>query len=115
MPYWNISMINGTVPDTTYVGVASAVPWLFPALLFFEFMLIFLSGNVVQKNRIGFSNVSMWGAISGLVTTTTAFLWSVVQATILGTNMTLISLWTIGSFLAVTVLFAFWFLMSDLD
>lgn len=115
MPYWNLSYINGTSPDTSFVGVAQSAPFLFPALLFFEFMLIFLSGAVRQSNRVGTSNIAMWGSVAGLVTTTTGFMWSVIQATILGSSLTLINLYTIGTCLAVTVLFGFWFLMSDLD
>lgn len=115
MPYWNITQINGTTFDQAYVGTAVAFPWLFPLLLFFEFCLIFVGGLTIQNRKVGFSNVPMWGSIAGLVTSTTAFLWSVVSATINETSFTLLDLGTIGICISATIGFAAWFIFSDLE
>ena len=115
MPYWNISGINATNYDTLYVTVGTSFPWLMPLVLFFEFMVIMLSGVVTQNRRIGFSNVPMWGTIAGLVTTTSAFFWSVVSAGVNGQVFTLINLSTIVMCIAVSSGFALWFFLSSDD
>lgn len=115
MGTWNLSIINGTNPETTLVGVSVVAPWIFPAILVFEFMVILLSGVGIQSKRLGFSNVPMWGSIAGLVTTTTAIIWSGVSAAIGGTTVSLISLTTLGIWIAITIGFVFWFLFTDLE
>lgn len=116
MGTWNISLINGTTTAGTYVGVAQAAPWLFPLLLTFEFMVIFIAGLNIQSKRLGFSNVPMWGSIAGMVTTTTAIIWSGVTTVINGTEVGLIALSTLGVWIAVTLTFIGWFLIfTDME
>lgn len=113
MPYWNISAINSTNFETLYVSTNYVAPWLMPLVLFFIFSIIFVSGVVGQSKRIGYSNVPMWGAIAGLITTTISFFWSVSSTVIAGQTITLVSLSTIGVCLAVSFAFALWFFLSD--
>lgn len=115
MAYWNVSAINGTTPEQAYVGVAIAAPWMFPLVLFFQFMLILLSGVGIQSRRIGFANVPMWGTIAGLVTTTTGFFWTAMSAVYLGSTVPLINIGTIGVCFAVTIGFAALFFLTDVD
>lgn len=107
MAIYNISIINSSSLDQTYIGISTLAPWLFPLILLFEFCIILLAGVYAQNRRIGFSNIPMWGAIAGLVTTTSAFLYSAISG--------IISIETIGTSLAVTFGFAIWFLLTNLD
>lgn len=114
MPYWNVSAINGTSFETVYVSTAITVPWLIPLLLFFEFMVIMVSGVVVQNKKIGYSNVPMWGSIAGLITSTTSIMWSVVTYATTET-FTLTTLSVNLTVLAITIIFVAWFFLSDMD
>lgn len=107
MAIYNISSINNTSLDLTYTGIINLNPWITPLVCFFEFIIILLTGVYAQNRRIGFSNVPMWGAIAGLVTTTSAFILSAIEG--------VINLETIGVLIAVTIGFTLWFFLTDLD
>jgi hypothetical protein len=107
MPTYDINAINGTDVATVYGGIANQAPWLFPMVLFFEYVIIMIGGVYAQNRKIGYSNVPMWGAIAGLTTTTSAFFLSIITG--------VIDLNSLGICLAVTIGFAVWFFMSDLD
>jgi hypothetical protein len=107
MVIYDISAINGTSLDVTYTGIITMAPWLSPLILAFEFIIIMLGGVYAQNRRIGFSNVPMWGAIAGLVTTTSAFILTAING--------VVNLETLGILIALTIGFAFWFFFQDLD
>lgn len=107
MPTYSIDNINSTDLATTYAGISTISPWLFPAILFFEFCVIMFSGVYAQNRKVGFSNIPMWGSIAGLVTTTTAFFWSAVSG--------IINLDTIGVCIGITIGFSLWFFLSDME
>jgi hypothetical protein len=115
MAVYNISSINGTSVDTVYSAIVVLAPWIVPLVLFFEFMLIMLTGIYQQNRRVGFSNVPMWGSIAGLVTTTSAVLLTGVTKYVNGTPLNLVDGSVIGLLLAITIGFTLWFFLSDLD
>lgn len=104
---YNITAINSTGLDTVYQGIFALNPWLMPTILFFEFIVILLSGVYAQNRRIGFSNVPMWGTIAGLVTTTSGFILTAISGVIDPLTLTLS--------ISVTILCAAIFLLTDLD
>jgi len=103
---YNISSVNATDIATVYSQISSIAPWLFPLFLFFEFSVIFLGGMYGQNRKIGYSNVAMWGTLSGMVTTTSAFFLSAISG--------ILNIATISVCLGVTFLFALWYFLSDL-
>lgn len=71
MPY-NFNMANQT-PEGIFIQASNSMPGLIGAILFFEFMVISMAGYLINRSRTGYANILMWFAISGLVTTTSAF------------------------------------------
>lgn len=104
---YNLSAINSSSLDLTYSGISTQAPWLFPLLLFFEFGVIFLAGLYAQHRKVNYANVPMWGTIAGMVTTTSAFLYSAISG--------IISIATVGTCIAVTLGFALLFFLLNLD
>lgn len=104
---YNISAINNSDLGNIYAGISGLAPWLFPAILFFEFCVIMFSGVYAQNRKIGFSNIPMWGTIAGMITTTTAFILSAISG--------ILNLDTIGICIGTTIGFALWFFLSDLE
>lgn len=95
------NITNSTNIDEILVNLSSNVPSLFPMLLFFEFIVIAVGGAFANSRRTGFTNISQWSAIAGLVTTTTGFILFLVNG--------LISLYTLGLLCAITFFCVLWF------
>lgn len=95
---------NATRPDLIFTSIASQVPILFPSLLFFEFCIIAIGGTFANQRRVGYSNISMWFSIAGLVTSTTAFILFMVDG--------LINMATLGVVIAVTIASVLWFFFT---
>lgn len=95
---------NATNPATLFVSIARQVPILFPMLLFFEFCVIAIGGAFANKRSVGYTNISMWFAIAGLITTTSAFILFMVDG--------LINLATLGIVCAVTFASVLWFFFT---
>lgn len=108
MPYWNLTALQN---QSTMYGAAQAMVSAYPSfigyVLFFEFIVIMLTGTYAQSRRIGFSNIFMWGSIAGLITTTSAFTLSAIIG--------IIDYYTIGICIAVTMLCIIVFFMTDLE
>lgn len=108
MPTYNLTGLqNVTTLDGALVGMKTALPQFTAYVLLFEFVVIFLGGIYAQNRRIGFSNIPMWGTIAGLITTVSAFLLSAISSSI--------DLITIIISFSITLVFALWFFLSDLD
>lgn len=99
------NITNETSIDRIMINIAQNVSILFPMLLFFEFMVIALGGTFANQRRVGYSNISMWFAIAGLVTSTTAFILFLVDG--------LINLATLGVVIAVTLASVLWFFLTE--
>lgn len=95
---------NATNPADLLISISSQVPILFPMILFFEFCVIAIGGAFTNQRRVGYTNISMWFAIAGLITTTSAFILFMVDG--------LINLATLGVVCAVTFASVLWFFFS---
>lgn len=98
------NITNETQLDRILVNMSSNIPILFPMLLFFIFIVIALAGAFSNQRRSGYTNIPMWFSISGLVTTTSAFILFLVDG--------LINLATLGTCVALTMAFVLWFFFS---
>lgn len=101
------NITNATGLDAIILNTSANVPILFPMLLFFEFIVIALGGIFANSRRVGYSNISMWFAISGLVTTTSAFILFLVNG--------LIQLSTLVICVSITLACVGWFFFSESD
>ena len=111
---WNVSLTsNVTDYGTLAVGISNSMPLLMPLILFFEYALILLVGMGIQSRKIGTGNALMWSTIAGFATTLTAIIWTGVNATIQGIEMTMVNYGTIGICLAVTGISALAFFLSE--
>lgn len=90
--------------DKILINISQQVPSLFPMLLFFEFMVIAIGGAFANQRRVGYTNISMWCAISGLVTTTSAFILFLVNG--------IITITTLSVTCAFTIAFVMWFFFT---
>lgn len=86
---------------------AAQIPALPGAILFFIFIVIAGAGYYSQERKTGAGNFPMWGAIAGLITTAGSF------ALFLYDN--LVNIETMIISLVVTIIFAFFFLVSERD
>ena len=98
------NITNSTQADQILINMSSQIPLMFPMLLFFEFMVIAIGGSFSNQRRIGYTNIPMWSAIAGLVTSTTAFILFMVDG--------IISIVTLSIVVAVTLGCVSWFFFS---
>lgn len=68
----NLSTSGGI--ETIGAEVARQVNFVWSGILFFVFMGIWGAGYFAQERKVGAGNAAMWAAISGLITTTGAFI-----------------------------------------
>jgi len=103
MPLYNLP--NSTTGiDNIMVDVVREVPSFIPALLFFVFMTIFLSGSINQKKRTGSADTPMWATIAGLSTLMIALPLSLVSG--------MINVITLSVVVVVTIASGFWLFMN---
>jgi hypothetical protein len=98
------NITNESQIDKILINLAGNVPSLFPMLLVFEFMVIALGGAFANQRRVGYTNISMWFAIAGLITSTSAFILFLVNG--------LITLPTLSICVTITILSVLWFMFS---
>lgn len=98
------NITNNTELSAIVVNTSQNIPILFPLILFFEFMVIAIGGSFANARRVGFTNLSMWFAIAGLITTTSAFILFLVDG--------IINLVTLGVCVAVTLGCVAWFMFT---
>lgn len=68
------NLTNGSGIESVVIWTSQQVPILFPLILFFIFITIAGLGYFSLERRKGYGNLPMWLAISGLITTTGAFI-----------------------------------------
>ena len=104
---------NGSQGIESIIGAeAVQVPILVPSILFFIFVIIMGVGFFSQQRRTGAGNLPMWGSIAGLITTTGSFILYLYDNIALQ-NSVIINIQTITISLAVTIMFALVFVLSD--
>ena len=81
------------------------VPFLAPGILFLVYIVILVSGYFAQERKTGAGNFLMWASISGLITTTGAFMLFLYD--------NLINIQTIMICVVVTIISAFAFLINQ--
>ena len=69
MPTWTLPG-NLTDPVDILVNTSTQVPILFPGIILLVFGVIIIAGAYSQERKTGKSNISMWFAVSSLITTT---------------------------------------------
>lgn len=104
---YNITGINGSSLDTAYVGISAAMPSLFPLLLFFEFLVISLTGAFAHKRLIGGTNLPMWFTMGALTTTISALALYMVPGLITSATLT--------TCISLTFGFAIWWIVATLN
>ena len=104
---YDVSFMNSSDVSELFRGVSAAEPFLFPAILLFEFFVIVIAGTMANKRHAGFSNVLMWCSIGSLVTCFTAFVYSFISG--------VINLPTLVTTIVITIGFATAYLLTDLD
>ena len=97
------NITNATGLDGILVNLASNVPQLFPMILLFEFLVIGLGGSFATSRKTGYTNLLMWFAIAGLVTSTSAFILFLVDGIIPLTILSIV--------VAISILFAGLFIL----
>lgn len=93
--------------ETILQYLAAELPFLFPAILFLIFLGITMSGYFYQERRNGRANLPQWLSIGSFITT--------ISAMVLFFIPNVIDLYTIGTGIALSILFTIWFLFSDKD
>lgn len=91
--------------DGLLTYVAGQIPFFFPTLLFFIFILIAFAGHLTQQARIGRGNLPMWMSISSFITTSGAIILHFIP-NLIDVEFVIISI-------AFTSLFTIWFLASS--
>lgn len=98
LPPTNMTSISDVLP---YVG--QQVPALYPGILLLIFVVILSTGFFSQERRRGDGSITMWLAVSGLVTSTISFLFFLTG---------LINTYTLGICVALTVIFAMFYMLN---
>jgi len=81
------------------------VPILAPGLLFMIYIIIMVSGYFSQERKTGQGNFLMWASISGLITTSGAFMLFLYD--------NLVNIQTIMVCVVITIISAFAFLINQ--
>lgn len=87
--------------DQTLVGVANEIPVFIPMFLLFVWFFVFFGGVSFQSLRKGYSDVPLWGTLSGIATLIISLIMTMVSG--------IIQVEILGIVVAVTILFGFWF------
>lgn len=103
---YNITMNYSTYAEGVR-DISQAFPTLPNLLLLFTFLIIGLSGAVGSRKFTGISNIWQWFTISGLVTSTIAFILFAVEG--------IVTIETVGIALAVTIGCALFYFLADRD
>lgn len=90
--------------EALLVGGSRQTPIFMGAILFFLYVAIAGAGFFIQERKTGHGNLSMWGAIAGLIVSTGAFFLLLYDG--------IVSLEIVVILMIVTILFAFFFLIS---
>lgn len=115
MPNWSIpNLSNGSqgiesllaAENTQLTGVTAG-------LLFFIWLAILGFGYFAQERRTGAGNLPMWAAISGLITTTGAFILFLYDLT--NTGIVLLNIEELLICVVVTIVSAFLFFVGERD
>jgi hypothetical protein len=96
---------NGLVGALQYL--ANQLPMLFPALLFFIWIIILSSGYGLQriKSIQGKANMPMWSAISSLITTSAAIVLFLIPG--------ILDPITLSICIVLTIVFTLWFMFTN--
>ena len=107
MPYELPNFTNNTGIEEILQYGSNQVPFLAPAILFMIYIVILVGGYFAQERRVGAGNFLMWASISGLITTTGAF--------ILYLYDNVVSIQVVLICVIITIISAFAFLISSRD
>lgn len=107
-----LNISNGSRGIESIIAAESAqIPILVPGILFFIFMIIAGSGFFAQDRRVGTGNLPMWLSISGLITTTGAFILYLYDS--VNTGIVLLNIYTVLICVVVTILSTLVFFLSE--
>lgn len=113
MPQWEI--LNLSNSSTGLEGILAAeaaqINGLAAGLLFLVYMVLLGAGYFAQERRTGAGNLLMWASISGLITTTGAFILYLYDVT--NPSVALINIEIVLICVVVTIISAFAFLLSE--
>lgn len=102
----NFNMTNGSGGlEQLFIYESSQLDIFAPAILLFIFFIITLSGYFSQEKKSGRGNLSMWFAVSMLITTFLAFILFLYNG--------IINLATLSICVVLSILFTTWFLFDD--
>lgn len=105
MPYSLPDEFNQTGGlDQALQYVSGQVPTLFPMILVTVFLVIAISGYLSQERKTGRGNIAMWFSISGLITTTGAYMLFLMEG--------IINLTVLGICIAITSAASAWALVE---
>lgn len=91
--------------DDVIITTAQAVPSFPIMFLVFMYIFIFVGGISNQKRRTGSADVPFWSVLSGLTITFLSLIMTLGSTGI-------ISAYTLGIIVAITILSAVWFFLS---
>ena len=112
MVYSLPNLSNGSQGIESIVGYeVSQVPGFTAGILLLIWVVIMGAGIFTGERRTGAGNVFMWAAISGLITTTGAFILFLYDMT--NSGIVLINIEVVIICMLVTIVSAFAFLVSD--
>lgn len=107
MVYNATAFQNLTDLGQVYQATATNVPGLFPFVLLCEFFVILIAGVSANKSKVGFTNVIPWVAVASVITTFSAFMYSLVTG--------IISLPILITCVAITSGSLLWLLLSNIE
>ena len=90
--------------DTLLVYIAREVPIFFPMVLFCFFLVVMLAGYSSQKRTQGFSNLAMWSAVAGWLTSGLAILMTLTSG--------IINVFTLVITFVISFICTLWFMTS---
>lgn len=114
MPNYTLpNMTNGSQGIEAILAYdASQVSWIAGGLLFLVYCVILGVGYFAQERRTGAGNIFMWASISGLITTTGAFILFLYD---LASGTSLINIEIVMICVIVTIVCSFAFILSNRD
>lgn len=99
------NLTNATTPDGILIGLSQAVPALPIMLLVSVWLITFIGGVSRQSAKLGYADSSQWAVVSSLGTLLLALIMT-VSAGIITINI-------LAYVLAITILSAVWFFLSQ--
>ena len=106
---YNLTFIQNATASGIINGVQSNVSLFLPFVLLFEWFLITMAGTYANSRKTGYSNFFQWGALAGIVTTTSAFF---IQGTLDSINSASF-VYTVSTCVGITIILALMALVFD--